>query len=214
LDEVIRDKKTGWPAFRYGKTPSLQAENPVPTAKQQPVPYFSDNFSSHQLQREWAWDVSKPKPVTSFSDNKLLLQANETPIGSFLGLQVKKPNYTFVVNLHENKNVSTGICIYGTYENGIGLSVENGNIELWQVKSGARTVLITKPAGTFPISLCLKTQFGQYCRFGTMEQNRFQAIGQPIHLNELPQWDRPAMVGIQARGKAAGIFYEVLLSWE
>ena len=63
-----------------------------------------------------------------------------------------------------------------------------------------------------PGSLCVKTQFGQFCRFGWIQQDEFQAIGQVISLNELPQWDRPAMVGIHAKGK--GIFTNLSLLWD
>ena len=51
------------------------------------------------------------------------------------------------------------ICIYDTSENGIGLSAENGIIEL-------------------------------------------------------PQWDRPAMIGVQVREKADGIFTGASLIWD
>ena len=211
MDEVIWDKTTGWPSFRYGKTPSLQAESPLPSVIQLPVQNFSDNFSTSQLRNEWTWDVSQLKPIVKYSGNRLFLQANDTPIGSFLGLQAKKASYTFTANLPENNNVSAGICIYGTSQSGIGLSVKNGNIELWQVKQGNRTVLETKPVDTYPVSLCIRTQFGQYCQFGLMEKNRFQAIGQLVQLNEFPQWDRPAMVGIHAKGNTEATFTNVSL---
>ena len=214
LDEVIWDKTTGWPSFRYGKTPSLQAEAPVSTSIQQPLPAFYDDFSTSKLRNEWIWDVSQPKPMTTFSENNLILQGNDTPIGSFLGLRIQKANYTLMAELPESKNISSGVCVYGTSENGVSLSVENGNIELWQVKQGNRTVLATKPVASYPVSLCIRTQFGQYSQFGFMEDNKFQAIGQVIHLNELPQWDRPPMIGIQAKGKAKGIFSKVSISWE
>ena len=213
MDEVIWDKDTGWPAFRYGKTPSLQAEAPVPTSVQLPTPDFIDNFSSPKLRNEWIWDASQPKPAVNCSENRLTLTGNETPIGSFLGLQAKKANYTFTAELPENNNTSAGICIYSTRESGIGLSVENGNIELWQVRQGTRTVLATRPVDSYPLSLCLRTQFGQYGQFGLMVNNRFQAIGQLLHFNEMPQWDRPAMVGINSRGKSESIFSKVSLVW-
>lgn len=215
LDEVIWDKTTGWPAFRYGKTPSLQAEAPVLTSIQEPIPNFIDHFSSSQLRKEWIWDVSRPKPDVKYSGNKLVLQGSESSIGSFLGLQAKKANYTLIAEVPENKNVSTGICIYGTRENGFGLSIEkNRTIELWQVRQGNRTVLEIKPVEDYPLFLCLKTQFGQYCQFGLMENNKFQPIGKQIYLHELPQWDRAAMVGIQVRGKTEGYFSNVSLIWE
>ena len=213
LDEIIWDKDTGWPAFRYGKTPSLQAEAPVATSIQQPTPDFSDDFSGSRLKNEWIWDVNQPKPTARYFENKLILQGNETPIGSFLGLQAKKANYAFTAELPETDNVSAGICIYGTHKDGFGLSVEKGNIELWQVKQGNRTVLAAKSVNAYPVSLRLETQFGQYCQFGVMEQDSFQPIGQLIRLNELPQWDRPAMVGIHAKGKAEGIFSGISLMY-
>jgi hypothetical protein len=47
-----------------------------------------------------------------------------------------------------------------------------------------------------------------------MEDHKFQAIGHVMHLNELPQWDRPPMVGIHAKGKGQGIFSNVSVIWE
>jgi beta-xylosidase len=215
LDEVIWDEATGWPAFRYGKTPSLQAEAPVSTSVQQPAPAFSDDFSSPLLRNEWIWDVSQHRPATTCSANRLLLQGNETPIGSFLGLRIQQANYTLTAELPENKPVSAGICIYGTSENGVGLSAAgNGMIELWQVKQGSRTVLATNPVEAYPLSLCMKTKFGQFCQFGWMKGNEFQPIGQLINLNDLPQWDRPPMVGIHVKGNSAGVFTKVSLIWE
>jgi len=74
--------------------------------------------------------------------------------------------------------------------------------------------LATKPVDAYPLSLCIKVQFGQFCRFGWIHQNEFQAIGQVISLNELPQWDRPAMVGIHAKGNGESIFANVSLVWD
>ena len=214
LDEVIWDKTTGWPSFRYGKTPSRQAESPVPTVKQEATPVFTDNFSSPVLRKEWIWDVSEPKPVVNISSNKLYIEGNNTHIGSFLGLQAKKANYTFIAELNEKNNESAGISVYGTHENGFGIAVEKENIVLWQVKQGNRRVLATKPFVSYPVSLCIITQFGQYCRFGFMEQNNFQQIGELILLNELPQWDRPSMVGVYSKGEGVSVFSNVSLIWE
>ncbi len=213
LDEVIWDKTTGWPAFRYGKTPSLQAAAPVANTVQQPVPNFTDHFSAPLLRKEWEWDVSYPKPVTEIHADQLKLQGSETPIGSCLGLQVKKANYTFTVTIPENTQVSTGMCIYGTRENAIGLSVEGRMIKLWQVKQNDYTILAERPVDVFPVSLCLRTQYGQYCQFGVMEDNHFQPVGVQIHLHDLPQWDRSPLVGIQVRGTGTGLFNQVSLEY-
>ncbi len=213
LDEIIWDKATGWPAFRYGKTPSLQAEIPASDIKQQPVCDFIGDFRTTQLQKEWIWDVSKPQPEVTFSERKMQLQGDETSIGSFLGMQVKKGNYTFTVTVPRQENVSRGICIYGTRDNSFGFSVVDNVMELWQVKQGQRLVLATQSIESFPLKLCLKAQFGQYCRLGFIKENKFQAVGQSIHLSELPQWDRPAIVGIQVCGNIKGIFENIELSY-
>ncbi|MDR0795203.1 MAG: glycoside hydrolase family 43 protein [Tannerella sp.] len=225
MEEVIWDKATGWPSFRYGRTPSLQAESPNSSSIQQQPQAFIDNFQSSRLRNEWIWDVSKPKPEINFSQNTLIILGNETPVGSFLGLRILKSSYRLTVELPGNEMASTignsgataqsrGICIYGTSENACGLSVESGNIVLWQVKQGSRTVISSKPVESYPLTLSVQTRFGQYCQFGLMEQNRFQPFGQLINLNELPQWDRPPMIGLQARGNAKSAFTNVLLTWE
>ena len=211
LDEIVWDKIIGWPAFRYGKTPSLQAEAPVPNSIQLPVPDFIDNFSLPQLRKEWAWDVSCPKPETAIKNKQLTLQGRETPTGSFLGLQVKKAKYTFTAVIPESNGKATGICMYGTKENAIGLSVEDRTIKLWQTTKNEYSVLAEHTVDTFPVSLCLQTQFGQYCQFGWMNNGNFQPVGTPIHLYALPQWDRSPLVGIQVRGDSTGLFDRVSL---
>lgn len=107
----------------------------------------------------------------------------------------------FIADLPENANASAGICTYGTNENGTGLSVKNGNIELWQVKKENCTILATKPADAYPLSRCLRTQFGQYCQLRLIKQNNFQMFGELNCHDKLPQWNRLAIIGIQKKGK-------------
>ena len=42
------------------------------------------------------------KEIECSCENRLLLKANDTSIGSFLGLRAKKANYIFAANLPEN----------------------------------------------------------------------------------------------------------------
>jgi len=155
LDEVVWDKTTGWPKFRYGNTPSLQAEMPVAGAIQYKTADFKDDFSNSTLKKEWVWDVSKTKPKTELTDNKLKMQADETPVGSFLGLQPRTGYYTFEADIESQANLSTGIALYGTSNGAIGLSVKNQTIELWSVDNGKRSV-ITQPTLHPHLSLTIK----------------------------------------------------------
>lgn len=214
LDEVVWDKETGWPKFRYGTTPSLQAEVPFAGTVQQAIANFEDNFNAPAIKKEWIWDVSKEKPETKLTDNKLYMQADETATGSFLGLKPKKGNYTFEVNLNSGKNLLCGIALYGSDKESVGISVQGNKIELWTVNDGNRSVLNSAKTDNERITLFVTTRNGNRCQFGWDTGNGKQNLGEEINIDRLPQWDRPANPGIQARGTGEAQFNNVILRWE
>lgn len=210
LDEVVWDKKTGWPEFRYGKTPSLQAETPLAGTIQQPTTPFSDNFANPSLRKEWAWDVHQPRPTASLAEGVLELQGTTDAAGSFMGVQVEKDRYTFKATIRVNDLVAAGVCVYGTKDAATGISAKGNRLEVWNVRKGALSILASEPIAATDLTLCLTTTFGQYCQFGWIKPNgSVQAVGPVIHINDLPQWDRPPLVGIQVAGKGAGVFSKV-----
>lgn len=215
LDEIIWDGNTGWPRFRYGTTPSLQAEVPHAGTIQQAMPGFKDDFGGQALKKEWIWDVSKPRPQTALTGDGLVMQADNSPSGSFLGLKAKKGDYTFEATIGGNSNVLSGIGLYGSSDESAGISVLNGKVELWRVDKGQRAVIATaKTAAPAETTVFVTTRGGNQCQFGWSDGNERQPLGPPVNIDHLPQWDRPACPGIQAYGNGKAVFRNVTLRWE
>jgi len=209
LDEVIWDATTGWPAFRYGTIPSIQSAAPYAETKQQIVNDFIDKFDAAGLGAEWIWDASQDKPSYQISDGKLILTGGN---GAFLGLRPRLDSYILLAAVEKD----AGISIYGTKDQTIGLTRTGSRVELWQVEKGIRMVLATEELHEIESkALFLETRFGQYCRFGFLRQDGSQQqVGTLLHIKNLPQWDRPPMIGIHATGDGTGIFNEVSIHYE
>ena len=214
LDEIIWNPQTGWPSFRYGTTPSIQAVAPHSGTVQQPLKDFIDNFDANEMGLEWIWDVSKDKPAYQIRGGKLALTGNNTPTGAFLGLRPRNENYTLLATVDKGASPA-GICIYGTKDQAIGISRVGNRLEIWQVVEGSRSVLATEElTDDQEATLYIETRFGQYCRMGFLRQNgRKQQVGTLIHVGNLPQWDRPPMIGIQAGDNGTGIFSKVEIQY-
>jgi len=215
MDEIIWDDVTGWPYFRYGVIPSVQAEAPYPKSEQQPMADFSVSFDANSPETEWMWDVSQNKPLYQICEGNLFLVGNSTPTGSFLGLRPRRDSYFMQVTLEKGASPA-GIAIYGTKDYMMGLSQVGNRIELWQIEKGVRSTMATeKTLEGEQIVLFLETRFGQYCQFGFFkEDGQQQSMGTWRHIRNLPQWDRPPMIGIQAGGNGTGIFKKISIQYE
>ena len=210
LDEIMWDAATGWPLFRYGTIPSVQAAAPCAGTVQQPVADFIDRFDSDALGNEWIWDVSQNKPSYHIADGKLHIDGNDSPTGMFLGLRSRMDSYTLQATVEKGATPS-GISIYGSKDQAAGLSRIGNVLELWQVDRGVRSTLATAELSESTESvLFLETRFGQYCQFGFIgKDGQKQHTGTLMHINRLPQWDRPPMIGIHAGGNGNGVFSSV-----
>ena len=215
MDEIIWDVQAGWPSFRYGKIPSIQAVTPYAGTVQQPVSDFSDTFDAANPDIEWTWDVSQNKPSYQIANGKLILTGNNMPSGAFFGLRPRKDSYTLQAVVERGASPA-GISIYGAKDRMIGLSQVGNRVELWQVEKDVASTLATNELPQSEIvTLFLEIRFGQYCRFGFISQDgQKQQTGTLIHVGNLPQWDRPPMVGIHARGNGTGIFDKVSILYE
>jgi hypothetical protein len=116
----------------------------------------------------------------------------------------------------EKGTSSSGISIYGSKNQAIGLSWVGSRIELWRVEKGVFSVLATEEfSESKKVTLFLENRFGQYCRFGFIRQDgQKQQIGTLLHISSLPQWDRLSIIGIHTRGNGTGIFDEVGIFYE
>ena len=215
LDEIVWDATTGWPSFRYGTIPSIQASAPHAGTVQQSVSNFSDKFDDANLNVEWIWDVSQNKPSYQIKDGKLFLTGNTSSAGTFLGLRPRLDSYTLQVTIFKGAS-SAGISIYGTKDQNIGLSQIDRRVELWQIERGVRSVLTTEELPESEnTTLFLEIRFGQYCRFGFFRQDgQKQQTGSSLHISDLPQWDRSPMIGIHVINGGTGVFDEVSIFYE
>lgn len=212
IDEIVWSADTGWPSFRYGTIPSVQAAAPHAGTVQQPATDFIDEFEGDKPGVEWMWDTSQGKPDYGLRNGKLVLAGNNRPTGAFLGLRPRMDSYTLQAVVEKGESPA-GVCIYGTGNQAIGLSHVGNKLELWQVEKGVRSVLaLEELQESAAVVLFLETRFGQYCRFGYLLQDGQQRqIGTLLHIGSLPQWDRPPMVGLQAGSDRMGVFDKVSL---
>ncbi|MDR0749802.1 MAG: glycoside hydrolase family 43 protein [Tannerellaceae bacterium] len=214
IDEIRWDEKTGWPYFRYGTTPSLQAETPFPGTVREKIPDFVDDFSSSALCSEWTWAASQPKPELSIKNNKLELKGNDSPVGSFLGLHPRKSGYRLIATV-EKTHSSSGICFSGGRYSAVGLSLRNTNVEFWKVSNGNRTIIETIPFKLDTASLFLEVSTGHICRFGYVnEEGDSVFIGEPIPLPGLSQRERLVQPGIHSKGLDVGRFDSVKIQYD
>ena len=215
MDEIVWDATTGWPSFRYGTIPSIQAIAPYSGTIQQPVANFSDKFDSINLDVEWMWDTSQNKPSYQIENGKLIMTGNSLPTGDFLGLRPRLDSYTLQVSMLKGSS-SAGISVYGTKENAIGLSQVGNRVELWRKERGVNSILATEELPECEnVTLFLETRFGQYCRFGFLRHDgQKQQTGELLHIGSMPQWDRPPMIGIYVGNDGTGIFDEVSVIYE
>ncbi|MCK8492939.1 glycoside hydrolase family 43 protein [Spirosoma sp. RP8] len=206
LSELVWDDKTQWPTFRYGTTTPAQAESPGKT-KQQQQPDLTANFGEKSNDIPWVWDVSSPKPVFSVHDNQLHLTNTQSgPMGSFLGLVIKKGTYTFAADVTPQADVLQSICLYGDASNALGLGVRKGLLELWQIKDGTRTVLESKsiPDDVPSVNVQLISRFGQFYEFSWKPKEAQPQLltKTPLDGSYLPRWDRAPRIGISVSGAA------------
>ncbi len=214
MDEIVWDKETGWPAFRYGTTPSLQASAPYPCSIQLPPADFTDTFTASSLGKEWMWDMAKAKPAFTLKDGRLAMEGDDSLVGSFFALRPRKENYRLSATI-EQTDARTGICLYGTKQQAIGLSVGDNKVELWIVKEGKQSLLATEMLTAPEATLYMDISYGQYCRFGYLtKEGKDCPVGDLIQISNLPQWDRPQMIGIQVKGEnKKGIFSRVAVTY-
>ncbi|SDJ82824.1 Beta-xylosidase [Catalinimonas alkaloidigena] len=220
LSELVWDEQTGWPKFRYGTTPPLQAASPLGRAQTQDW-QIATRFD-HPAPMAWVWDVSQPKPDYAIRKGQLRVKApaSATTVGSFLGQIIRKERFAFSAEVWPQAAVLQGVCVYGDGANALGLGVRHNTLELWQVKEGKREVVQTfaLPPGKTPVTLSVVYQPGAAYQFHWQRQGEPVTSTAPIVLagDFLPRWDRAPRVGIHVQGEplATGVFEAVQLRYE
>ena len=209
LSELVWDDASKWPAFRYGKTPPAQAESPRGATSVINSNLFI-NYDNDTLRAPWVYDVSFPKPVFAVQNGSLQIE-NNNPVntGNFLGLTVKKGNYTFTTEVITQDDVTQNIIVYGDANNAIGYGVQKNSIALWQIKDGVYEVIEKQEISEDykNIELKLQSRYGRFYELSWGVKGR--KIDSPtsslkIEASWLPRWDRAPRIGINVSGNKSG----------
>ncbi len=210
LSEMVWDENTGWPNFRYGKTAPAEAELPSKKIQNQTGNQVADFSKPNGLPLPWVWDVSKPKPNYHIEKGYLQLAVSDNssnPVSNFLGLTVKKGDYTLSAEFLPQANTLQSICLYGDASNALGMGIRNDSLMLWEVKEGKTRILQTKSLtkSKLPIKLFVSTTKGSNYQFGWVYKGRVEPAfmnSQLIDGSFLARWDRAPRIGISAAGKS------------
>jgi len=205
LDEVIWDKGTGWPRFKNGNTPSVQAEMPFPKTRQLRDSVYSDDFSTSKNMMFWQWDLTQPKPEMNIQKNVFSISsANEGVV--FAGINPKTGNYSFEAELTERTADLSGICVYGNSKNLLAFAAGKTKLVLFQLKKGTKEILAeTTIPENARVSLKLEALHGRVYKFlySTDHKNwmPFKIKDEyTIDGNFLPQWGVGIRTGLIVDG--------------
>jgi beta-xylosidase len=219
LSEIIWDETTQWPAFRYGTTVPSQAESPFGTMQIKVQALVAD-FGKEISGVSWVWDARLPKPEFIIRNGSLQLTNNNSGlIGSFLGIVVKKGNYTFSTEVVIQDQILQSICLYGDSSNALGFGVRRGLLELWQIKNGKREVINTVelPEDLTEIGLQLQSHFGRFytCSWVTKGSKPVAINTNLLDGSFLPRWDRAPRAGIIVSGDKTtpGMFRSIKMEY-
>ena len=209
LSELVWDEASKWPAFRYGKTPPAQAESPMGASTLINANLFI-NYDKDTLKAPWVFDVSFPKPEYLIENGGLQIEnSNHNATGNFLGLVVKKGNYTFSAEVVAKDDLMQNIIVYGDASNAVGYGIRKNVIELWQIKDGVHEVLKQQqiPEKYKGIKLKLESRYGRFYEFSwDVKGQKIDSLTSAVKIEApwLPRWDRAPRVGINVAGNKSG----------
>jgi beta-xylosidase len=208
LSELIFDEASQWPAFRYGKTTPAQAEAPS-SATAILDPSFSLDYELDTMQAPWVYDVHFAKPEYALEGGALRVSnTGKGPVGNFLGLVLKKGNYTFSAQVRMSE-LMQNLVLYGDAENAIGLGVRQEMLEVWQLREGKRQVIKSQsiPDSFKDIVLKVNSRYGRLYDFSwEVKGQKIDSLASTVHLEApwLPRWDRAPRIGLSVSGTGVG----------
>jgi len=214
LDEMLWDEKTGWPYFKYGNKPSLQAETPFKNTVQKRNTIFEDDFTSSENEKFWQWNMRLAKPEIVRSPKQLMLASNDTE-SAFLGLSPQTGLYTMETCVTNQSDNLKGLCIYGGPKNFLSLAVGKSEVVLYQMKDGIKQIISSVPATTnVPIYLKIEAINGRWFSCFWSYDQKFWAVcpGKDglweINGSGLPRWEGGLHTGllVENTNGSTGVF--------
>lgn len=219
LDELVW-AGSGWPFFKYGDVPSVQAPTPFDTEARIGAADFSDGFATAARPFQWQWDFRNP-PAVSTSDGTLRIAVTEaaagtpSPAGTFYGVAPAQGRYTATAAVESSGAALKGLAAYGDAGNAVGLGVSAGRLVLWQVEKRQRRTLAEQPlsaaagAAAGAVHLRMEVRDGRRYQFSwSTDGQNWTPIGPKgdgppeIDGDYLPPWDRAVRAGLFVMGES------------
>ncbi|MDR1919423.1 MAG: hypothetical protein LBQ65_07230, partial [Tannerellaceae bacterium] len=200
LDELRWDEKTGWPYFRYGALPSVQAALPFQGTSQQKTSRFYDNFTQDESDLHWLWDMNLSKPLLSKKDGVLSLTAPQAGL-CFRGVNPQSGNYSMETSVAVNEAANLkGLCVYGNPKNLLAWGIAGKHLKLYQWKDNNKTELFSHPLEASKVYLRIVSANARAFRFQWSENGKdwhsYPQAGSAIDGNFLPQWGKGVRAGL------------------
>lgn len=208
LDEVLWDKKSEWPYFKYGRMPSVQAEVPLENTFQVVETEFYDNFNLAEKKHCWQWDINLSDPPMVYKDGFMVMAALSAKF-NFTGIPLKTGNYTLetAVMNNDNKTNFKGVSVYGDRNNLICWGIEGPQVKLYQYQDGIRKELYGKACPASRIYLRIASSCAKLLSFywSVNQRDWNQVLPNDalteINIDSLPRWGRGLRAGILVENK-------------
>jgi xylan 1,4-beta-xylosidase len=230
LDE-LNWSDSGWPFFKYGDVPSVQAPTPVDTEARLGLEDFFDDFTTAVRPVQWQWDFRHPPTVTT-QDGALRIAvaevatgspagstgrsaSNGSPSGTFYGVAPARGRYAATATVEPGGAAVKGVAAYGDANNALGLGVSAGRLVLWRVEKGQRHTLAEQAlSAAGAVHLRMEVWDGRRYRFSWSTDGRSWTLmrrkgGESSESSEsaeidgdyLPPWDRAVRAGLFVMGE-------------
>ena len=167
-----------------------------------PLTGFSDAFNGPELHEFWQWSIFKTMEPR-FENGTLIVSADSTASGSYLGTKILSGNFTATLKLAKGSGAATGLAVIGDDENLVTLYHDKDYLRIVQVQGGAtKEIAKLKVAASAPMFLRMQTRDGNKITF-TFSRNgtKYQPIpGGTVDGSYLPPWDRALRIGPASKG--------------
>lgn len=220
LDELVWNEYIGWPLFKNGKSPSVQA--PVNNTSKTPSYNIRDDFNTSKLPIYWQWDFRHTTPITKINKGALFLTGNADTgnhTGTAITVRPVSGDYELNTEVTNYNDALKGLTLYGDVNQSAGIGVAGDKVQVWEVKNNQRYILAEAVVNKTPVRLRMQVDAGYQCRFFWSQRdeqwNELKTGDQPYYDGKfLPPWDRSPRPGLLHKGDntapAAFAFFSII----
>lgn len=199
LDELLWNEETGWPYFRYGRTPSAQAQVPFKnTIQYRENATFYDNFATDTSDKFWLWDMNLPKPILSKDNGKLTMTASSAFV--FRGVNAMTGNYIAETGVRAGSSNFKGLSVYGNRSNMFSWGVEGSYIKLYKLENDTKKELFSIPFTSSIVYLKVESKNGRLFSFYYSDNQKdwksFSENDEALDGKSIPQWGKGVRIGL------------------